>query len=66
MQCKWCKMNVITIILSILLMSSLAANIWLLQQMDYVYHKNDTNSWVTPKELELIKKEIERLENLNK
>jgi hypothetical protein len=47
-------------------MSSLAANIWLLQQMDYVYHKNDTNSWVTPKELELIKKEIERLENLNK
>ena len=67
MECKFCKLNVMTIVLNVLLVMSLIANVWLLQKLDSVYHNNaDNNTWVTPRELELIKEEIKRLETANK
>jgi hypothetical protein len=65
MQCNFCKLNILTIILNICLLLSLSLNIWLLNKLHVVYYQSDNNTWVTPQELQNIKKEIQRLENLN-
>ena len=55
-----------TIILTFCLLLSLGLNVWLLYQLDTTLHNQDNSTWVTPEELNNIKKEIERLEKLNK